>query len=154
MAEEEKTWKALSVFDRVCFTMTNYIKGIDGCNSVWCNSSSHTTIYCNYTPARKAGADPQHSKWSMHNWTPLLNGLENSIYKCMSEEEAESEGRSEETTVRVRESENLRHESIDKSGQVYYRSKDASVFHSTLIPALHALHQVNWYECVASCARM
>lgn len=69
--------------------MTNDIKGIDGCSSVWCNSSSHTAIYRDYTPARKARADPQHSKWSTHNWTPLLNDLENSLALHWREREHE-----------------------------------------------------------------
>lgn len=44
----------------VCVSLWQIIaKRINGCNSVWCNSSSHTTIYCDYTPARKAGADPR-----------------------------------------------------------------------------------------------
>lgn len=63
----------------VCFTMTNNIKGADGCSFAWRNSSSHAAIHRDYTPARKARADPQHSKWSTHNWTLLLNDLENSL---------------------------------------------------------------------------
>ena len=94
--------------------------------SVWCNSRSHTTIYCNYTPARKIGADPRQSKWSAHNWTLLLNGLENSpatqsIYKCMSEEEAEREGRGRDKyrkSERRRESETWAHRQV-RAGLIY-----------------------------------
>lgn len=46
--------------------------------AVWCCGSSCTATDCNYTPARKAGADPQRGKWAPHCWTPVLNGLENS----------------------------------------------------------------------------
>ncbi len=108
----------------MCFTMTNYIKGIDGCNPVWCNSSSHATMYCNYTPARKAGADPWRSKWSTHNWTPLLNGLENGPalhcrYKGMSEIETESQETWERDkyskSERKRESERGRHPQVRTS---------------------------------------
>lgn len=55
-----------------------------------------------------------------------------------------SEEEKETNIVRVRERENLRHDGVVKSQQVYNWSKDVCFpFQFTLIPALHAVHQVN-----------
>lgn len=43
-------------------------------DALCCRGSSCAATDCNYTPARRAGADPQRGKWA----TLLLNGLENS----------------------------------------------------------------------------
>lgn len=58
----------------------------------------------------------------------------------MSEEQTETEARREivKYSKRARERENVRRGGIVKSEQVYYRSKDVNVFHSSV-----PLHQVN-----------
>lgn len=157
--EEKKNLKALSMF--VCVSLWQIIsKGSMDATQVWCNSSSHTAIYRNYTPARKARADPRHSKWSTHDWTALLNDLENSLvlhrrYKRRGEEE----------TDRGKREDGRRTEIQQEWKKERIRDMEASSSQNRFIidlkmcfPFQHYMWFINWmwdwYECVALWACM
>lgn len=72
----------------------------------------------------------RHSKWSTHNWTPLLNGSENNPalhckYKRMGDKETDERRRRRE-----RQKHRKSQKGTVKSEQVNYRSRDGCVFHS------------------------